>query len=362
MKYVSSVAAWALLMAGCSGATPGVTSAGAGGSRPPGAGGGGGVGGSMTVGPPPKPDFGFMPGNVPDGGGGGDAKNCGAKAFNLERAPAQMLIVLDRSGSMAEVVPPVVGTKWVNVTTALNETMTATNDSVLWGLKLFPQPTGCIVPDGVDVPIAPMNAGPVAGAILTAAPNGSTPTALAVTKAVEYLKSLGTTTPKYIVLATDGLPNCKANGGGGAMDPDGAIMAVQAAAAEGFHTFVVGIATAMTAADGTLSMMAVAGMEPRAGDPKYYPVTSRADLVAALGLITGQVTNCVFPLDQLPPAPSDVTVRINGMVVPRDPNHMAGWDLTSNASSVQVYGAYCDMLKAAGAGAKVDIVYGCFIP
>jgi hypothetical protein len=361
MKCVSSVAALALLAAGCT-ATPGVSSAGGGGNtagRP--GGGAGGAGGSTITGMVPMPDFGFKPGAAKDGGTG-DAKNCGAMLFNLERAPAQILIVLDRSGSMNEIVPPIVGTKWVNVTAALNETVTATNDSVLWGLKVFPQPTGCVVADGADVPIAAMNSAPIAAGIQAVTPVGSTPTALAVTKAAAYLQGLGTTTPKYIVLATDGQPNCRAGGLGGSMDPDGAVMAVQAAATAGFHTFVVGIATTGTEADGTLNNMATAGLEPRTTDPKYYPVTSRADLVAALGLITGQVTNCVFPLNQLPPAPADVTVRINGMVVPRDTGHMMGWDLTSNNGAVQVYGSFCDTLKASGAGAKVDIVYGCYIP
>jgi hypothetical protein len=364
MKCVSPVAAWALVLCGCT-STPGVITSGGGstpaGGKPSGAAGGaGGAGGSTTTtSTPPQPNFGFQPPPPgPDGGAGG--KNCGAKAFNLEKAPAQILIVLDRSGSMNEVVMGTVGSKWTNVTGALNETLTATDAAVLWGLKTFPAPTGCIVADGVEVPIATMNAMPIATAMQPIVPNGSTPTALAVTKAVEYLKGLGTTTPKYIVLATDGLPNCRA--GGGAMDNDGAIMAVTAAATEGFHTFVVGIATAMTAADTTLSQMAVAGMEARNADPKYYPVANRADLVAALGLITGQVTNCVFPLDQPPPALSDVTVRIDGMAVPRDPAHMTGWDLGANNASVQVYGSFCDALKNSGGGAKVEIVYGCYIP
>jgi hypothetical protein len=365
MKRVSPVVAWALLLCGCT-STPGVITSGggspSGGGKPgAGSGGSGGSGGSSTTtSTPPQPNFGFTPPPPGADGGGGGGKNCGAKAFNLERAPAQILIVLDRSGSMNEVVMGTMGSKWVNVTTALNETLTATNGTVLWGLKTFPLPTGCIVADGVEVPIAAMNATPIATAMQPIVPNGSTPTALAVTKAVEYLKGLGTNTPKYIVLATDGLPNCRA--GGQAMDPDGAIMAVTAAAAEGFHTFVVGIATAMTAADTTLSQMAMAGLEPRAADPKYYPVANRADLVGALGLITGQVTNCVFPLDQLPPAPTDVTVRIDGMTVPRDPAHMTGWDLGANNASVQVYGSFCDALKNSAGGAKVEIVYGCYIP
>jgi hypothetical protein len=366
MKCVSSVAACLLLLSGC-GAQVGVspTTGGKGGAPAGGGGAGGaGTGGTgATSGMPPKPDFGFQPPPGSDGGFTGDVKNCGAKAFNLERAPAQIVVVLDRSMSMNMPVVGGMGSRWTNITGALNETLMATDSSVLWGFKVFPDPGGCTVADGVNVPIAAMNSMPITTAIQGIAPSGNTPTALAMTKTVEYLKSLGTNTPKYIVLATDGEPNCRGGGiFGGGQDNAGAVMAVAAAAAEGFHTFVVGIATAMTPADTTLGDMAMAGMEPRPVDPKYYPVANRADLVSALGLITGQVTNCIFPLDQLPPAPTDVTVRVNGTVVPRDPAHATGWDLTANGSAVQIYGSYCDMLKASGAGDKIEIVYGCFIP
>jgi len=292
--------------------------------------------------------------------------NCGAQAFNLERAPAEILIVLDRSGSMSMNVNGVAGSKWVNMTAALNDTLMATDSTVQWGFKLFPDPDGCNVADPVNVPIAAMNFATISAAISATQPNGNTPTALAMNKAVAYLQTSTTTTPKYIVLATDGEPNCgvrvggNGNNNGGTSDAPAAIMAVGAAAAAGFHTFVIGVATTGTAADTTLGAMAVAGLEPRAVDPKYYPVASRADLVAALGLITGQVTSCFFPLSQAPPASSDVTVRVNGMTIPRDASHTTGWDLTNNG--VQIYGSYCDALKGGGAGDKVEVVYGCFIP
>ena len=52
------------------------------------------------------------------------------------------------------------------------------------------------------------------------------------------------------------------------------------------------------------------------GDPRYYPVASRAELVNALSLITGKVADCVFPLDKLPPSPDDVAVDVNGCASP----------------------------------------------
>jgi hypothetical protein len=357
MKFVWSLVALALVATACQ-SGPAIVP---GGGNSPGGGPGGSNSGGVTDSGKPIPDFTFNPGHV-DGGASVDTKNCGAKAFALTRSPAEILLVLDRSGSMGDpAMPGGLVSKWTSVTMAINETLMATNDTVHWGLKLFSDPAGCLVPDGVNVAIAPMNYMPVWTTIMATIPTGSTPTAQGVAKGAAYLKSIPTATPKYIVLATDGLPNCAGIGGGGANDEAGAIKAVADAAAATFHTFVIGIATAGTPADATLSMMAVAGGEPRATDPKYYPVTNRADLVATLGLIAGQVTNCLFPLDKVPPTRDGVSVRINGVVVPKDPTHMAGWDLTAGDKAVQVYGPICDKLKTS-TGDNIEIIYECYIP
>jgi hypothetical protein len=309
----------------------------------------------FTFMPPPAGNTAGTVGTDPSG-----SMKCGEMAFDLKRAPADLLVLLDRSASMNDMITGVVGTKWTNVTSAINDTLMATDATLGWGLKIFPSPGGCMVPDGAEVGIAPHNFTPVSTAIQPLVPNGQTPTAAAIAKSVDYLKTLTTSTVKYIVLATDGEPNCGNGFGGRISDGAGAIAAVQAAATAGFHTFVVGIATG-AAEELTLNGMAMAGLEPRMGDPKYYPVASRADLVSTLGLITGVITNCIFPLDKAPPSMNDVTVKVAGTAVPRDTTHMNGWDLGAGGKSVQVYGATCDALKA-NAAAKVEIVYGCYIP
>jgi hypothetical protein len=184
-----------------------------------------------------------------------------------------------------------------------------------------------------------------------------TPTRYAIQKAVAHLKATPTNTPRYILLATDGEPNCADGMTNDLVDADGAVEAIRVAAMEGFKTFVVGIATQFGNANMTLNLMADAGGEPRAGDPRYYPVASRAELVNALSLITGKVADCVFPLDKLPPSPDDVAVDVNGMRVQRDPAKMNGWDYTANNRAIQIHGAACDAIKTANA--QVKITFGC---
>ena len=184
---------------------------------------------------------------------------------------------------------------------------------------------------------------PMLAAIAGTMPLGNgTPTRYAIQKAVAHLKATPTNTPRYIVLATDGEPNCADGLTNALVDPDGAVEAIRMAATEGFKTYVIGIATQFGDANMTLNRMADAGGEPRVGDPRYYPVASRQDLVNALSLITGKVADCVFPLSKLPPSPNDVAVDVNGMRVTRDPTKMNGWDYTANNMAIQIHGPACE--------------------
>jgi hypothetical protein len=237
---------------------------------------------------------------------------------------------------------------------------------VQWGLKTFPSGDGrCVVADGVEVPSAPMNHGTVWPQIMASAPSsgtggGGTPTTLALQKAVAYLKANPSMNPRYLVLATDGEPNCAAGGGrngAGSSDDAAAIAAVGEALAAGFKTFVIGVATGPEA-ENVLERMAQAGGEPRATSPAYYRVVDREDLVGALGAITGLVTDCVFRLTQPPPSPMDVAVSVGTTRVARDPGHSDGWDYGAANTTIQFYGPACEQVKNA-TGQDVRIIFGC---
>lgn len=304
------------------------------------------------------------PGGDRDGGpasGGGPAPDdvkCGFQNFMLERLPPEILIILDRSGSMTRAAVGAPGNLWMNVTAALDEVVRTTQTRVNWGLKLFPLPSACTVMDGVDVPIAPMNhmkvVGSMAGAAASNNPNGNTPTADAVRRGLAYLQTVKTPNPKYIVLATDGEPNCPTDKG-----KANALAAISDALKAGYTMFVVGIAVgaAGSAPAMTLNEMAIAGGAPRM-DPtfKYYPVANKADLVASLDGITVAVSNCVFPLDKKPPVPMNVAVDVAGTRVKAD--EMEGWSYGANMMSIQLHGQICEKVKMGGAS-MVKITFGC---
>jgi hypothetical protein len=211
-----------------------------------------------------------------------EGMNCGLSKIQLKSGPAQLLLVLDRSGSMAQVVSPTQPVqKWGEVVSALDTVLSRTETAIAWGLKLYPVGTTCGVPDGLTVPLAEKNHMPIMAAINGNRPyldGGATPTQAAVTKALELIKASPLQRTPYLVVATDGIPNCTMgmNGNSGPEDPAGAIAAVQASSAAGVPAFIVGIATAGTTADTTLNSMAVAARAPPPPATTRSPAATRS--------------------------------------------------------------------------------------
>jgi Mg-chelatase subunit ChlD len=307
-------------------------------------------------------------------GGGADAGDvmngeCAHEAFELARQPAEILLVLDRSGSMKEIPTGSTMTKWDVVVPGINEVVTTTDAAVSWGLKVFPEGEGqmCIaasVTAAIPVAIAKANAAAVTAEVTATTPAGNgTPTGAAINAAVAYLKTLTEPNPKIILLATDGEPTCAATGSNTAAAQAFAVKAITDAATAGYKTVVVGVATTKTATTQALNDMAVAGQMARVDpDPtatKFYLASTKDELVKALQKITGEVSNCVFDLKATPPDPDNIAVQINGQKAPKDTTHMNGWDYTGTGYlRVEVFGQWCDQLKAADAQ-KVNFVLGC---
>jgi len=193
------------------------------------------------------------------------------------------------------------------------------------------------------------NAVPITARISDVVLGGLTPTRSAESTGAADLATLADQRPKYLLLATDGLPNCDpANPSQKADDSAGAEQAVADALAAGFPTFVIGIGETM--AETTLNQLAISGGVPQTGAAtSYYQVGDTAELVAALGRILGSIS-CVFEL----PDPTgslestdNISVLVNGAVLARDTSHVNGWDYTTGTMQIQLFGSSCDALKAA---------------
>src|SRR5262252_5785664 len=123
------------------------------------------------------------------GGSGGDGGiNCGVQTFMLDRLPPDLLIVLDKSGSMNDAAPSGTGSKWVQVTAAIDTSVNQLQSQIRFGLTFFAASGACGVTMGTPpVAIAANNYTAIHNAIAGKSPGGSTPTRTAMQAAGSYM-------------------------------------------------------------------------------------------------------------------------------------------------------------------------------
>lgn len=339
-----------------------------------------GSGGMQTTTPPIQvvtlPDANFISYEIPDGG---EAKTCGMPKFDLDRSPVDVLIVMDISGSLQNIVEGTGLSRWDNEYPAVLQVVKETEKDLDWGLKMFPDKDGteCLVRPGADVPVGPSNFQAIDKAIspikpMKKPPGNGTPTGNAIVEGVKYLKSLKSTKPQYMVLATDGEPTCPVQGAP-SNHGEADIAVVKSAHDQGIDTFVIGVNDELKS-NKVLTGMALAGGRTRPVDPllepPFYVAADKAALVKAMNEIAGKLASCLFSLgDQTPPSPDDVAADVvkKGSTktpadrAPRDKTHTNGWDYTSdNHKVIEFYGSWCAKVQNVGLeGNTVEFTFGC---
>ena len=333
---------------------------------------------------PPKPS--------PDAG-------CGYEAIDVTRTPPNVYFVIDRSGSMGEVVG---GKKKIDAVRAAVVAMAQTiGFRVNVGAAVFPRVVGgdnyCAAGSEI-LPLQPGdpksfadsgNLGPVALKLrndLELAPFGNTPTGPTLAALTPMLSALGTK-GTFVILATDGGPNCgtvpcgidacipniektmgcegelnccdpqMVKGGKTALcvDVNGALSAVSSLAAAGVTVIVVGIAGSAYYA-GLLDALAVAGGAPRPTSPRYYQVEDLNELEGTFAAIGSDViVSCDLSLAAAPPEQNNVNVYLDDTLVYQDAKD--GWTY-SDGTTITLHGAACDALQA-GKYKSAQVFLGC---
>ena len=320
--------------------------------------GGGGTAGTVVVKLDANPSGSSNGGN---GGGGSTGSapnpdaNCGSITSNTSHLPADVLLVLDRSGSMNYSTDSDSNcngggctARWPALTSAVGATLTATSGSINWGLKLFSSTgNGCTVNNGVEVAISTTSVSAIQSLISSTQPGGNTPTAQTIQAATTYYKTVNDGNNHVILLATDGEPNCAPGGSSSTTNVPGTVDAITAAAQAGFPVYVIGIGPSV----GNLDNFAQAG-----GTGHYYPATSPQALTDAFSTISKAVTTCTFTSPTAPPDPANVAVYLDKNLVQKDPAN--GWSFGANNQTIVLNGSTCAKVTS-GAATNVQILFGC---
>jgi hypothetical protein len=279
------------------------------------------------------------------GDGGTGSTSCGGELFQATRVQANMLIVLDKSGSMNESVGNT--TKWLAASNALKGVTQQYGTTIRFGLWQFSSPTQCD-PGKQYVAVGDNTASAIAAALPAKADGNGTPIGGALEGARKTPELQDTTRANFVVLVTDGKENCKG-------DPKAAVTSAFGA---NIKTYVVGFGPSADVDPTLLSEMAVAGGTARNTTPRYYQADDPAALNAAFSSIAQGAIGCDYKLTQVPPDPKKLYVSVNGTLVPNDPNKTAGWNYDSATNRLTLYGPACDLVTQ-NQNAKVNIVYGC---
>jgi len=261
----------------------------------------------------------------------------------------ELLFVVDRSGSMDWPAVGTTRTRWEELRTAMDSVLPALVDLPL-GMLTFPRMDGtselmsCSVATTPDIGIA-LGTGPTISArLITVDPRGGdTPTPDALATVDAYIRANPTTLTRFVVLATDGLPEPHC----GATVPAtvSAISAVRTSL--GVDTFVLGFvgpdrtgdSSGIPALQAALNQMADAGGRARAGALHYYEAVDGPAFERALRAILASATDCGFDLASAPARPGSVVVRQNGAVVPT-----SQWSITG--VRLEFTGASCDAIRS----------------
>lgn len=303
--------------------------------------------------------------------------------FDLARPVARMMLVIDASGSMDFALDgsiPTLATpsRWTLLADALNIALPPFAATEI-GLKLYPDAIdprspdgdpslGCQVRPDVDVVPGTMQTTLVHNRLVARDPNGGTPTAEAVRVASDWLTAHGArNVANFIVLATDGGPNCNPDldrlscictslpmtecrddaerGVWRCVDAERTVSVIdEAASVRGIPVYVIGIDDPLRPDLVELeNRMAIAGRRPREvpGEPSFHRIRRADDLREAFSDIAGSVAQCTFVSPSAPDDPDAIAVFLDGVPLPR--SSAEGWDWVDPVfGTLGLFGAACD--------------------
>ena len=334
--------------------------------------------------------------------------NCGAMTVGARLNPVNVLLVIDKSGSMTDQPRGFADDKWNSLVSALDRVLNEAAPVLNLGLMMYPysrlldiplQSCGancCLLETGdaaVNVEVGPgIDTVPqILSRLSSTPPGGGTPTALALEHAREYLTGSAASELEgdtYVLLATDGgpncnydlsceaerctanlddqcsLPNCCDGNGEYCLDDEAVVSAIDGLRRAGIQTFVVGIPGTEDYAP-LLDDFAEAGGVPNPDAPPSYWAVSADGGVDGLVDVFQSITellvrSCEIELEREAPAPGLVNVAVDCEPIRPSEADGSGWQLdgTSVPNLVTLTGPICEEIQSNGAK-RVDVVFGC---
>ncbi len=281
---------------------------------------------------------------------------CEAEQFVAEAVPPNLMIVLDRSGSMDERVGSFGSpSKWDVALEAVANLMSTYSGQIRFGLQAFPgEDIDCEEGGRCNAGVIAVDMGDDTEAAINQYLDDSatcllgTPIGGALSMVVDYAPLEDTSRSNYVLLVTDGEDNCD-------IDPTDQVRDLREKTPS-VKTFVVGFGGGVDPDE--LNDMADEGGTALQGQRRYYQADDAASLEAAFQEIGGAVLGCEYTIPSEVPDPDQLYVFFDGNRVPRDPSNNTGWDYEETTSRLDFAGNACTALRT-GSVESLILVYGC---
>jgi hypothetical protein len=336
---------------------------------------------------------------------------CFKSSVQSDLLPANILFVIDRSGSMLCNPPPTTDSaqcelmpvranasepsKWEVTSGALIDALKTLPPTATVGISYFSNDDSCGVNSKPNVPLAADSQGQqatIAASLKQVTPAGGTPIVGATVLAYKHMHEQALAGAiygnQYVVLITDGQQSEQCGNTGSCTDAKSCTdylvtQEVPKAAGKGagIRTFVIGVPGSEPART-VLSQIAEAGGTGTPGcsvtqGDCHFDMTKVSDLAkslaGALGTITGQTIACELPVPQPDTGAIDLKAvnviytpgsgAANAKIVAQDTAQPCdsganGWQYSADNTKIRLCGAICDTVRA-DPGARVDVALGC---
>lgn len=295
----------------------------------------------------------------------------------------QMMIVLDRSGSMG----PEAGDRWDPSVSAVRRITEELESRIDFGLTLFPDPKNQILndtlteldrcltaadidaclnevfdraggalddpacaPGPVAIPAGPDHAARIAEVLQMTVPLGGTPTAETLEGLLQTYATAPTDpdlveSPRYVLLVTDGQPTCPAGAGAETTpaDIEASNRAIEELAAARVKTYVIGYDTRSAGNEALAAVLDGFAQRGATGDTEHRPVEDEDSLLGELKRIAGEIATCSLLLEDPPASAEFVLVTLDGEPLALDAPD--GWSLI-DGTTIQLSGASCETFRS----------------
>ncbi len=275
--------------------------------------------------PPPSCELGPCPSVCVGGACVCRGQTYGSSAVS---SPPNVMIVLDRSGSMTE------DGKWDAARAAVNRLVASYGGAFRFGLELFPSPRVAFCGRApVLIDVGPGTAPSISATLAVTGASGGTPMAEALQTLVDWPSLQDPVRESFVLLVTDGVPSCA--------DPVAAVRALRGLPRD-VRTFVVGFGSGVDPA--TLDALAREGGTDMGGAHAYLQADDEASLDAAFAAIAEGIVDrtkpCTYALAGKPENPTRLFVRFDDVDVPP----AAGWSYDEATNALTFEDALCDAL------------------